>query len=78
MHSNFITPPDYVESVLIHDATEEQIQQLGDAVGKANMPYNVYFYNKSMNSPDWLEKIEKIADKIIYAENTDPIEYFTK
>jgi len=78
MHSNFITPPDYVESILIHDATEEQIKQLSEVIGNANRPYNVYFYNQSMNDATWLAKVNAIADKVIYAENTDPTEYFTK
>jgi 5'(3')-deoxyribonucleotidase len=78
MHSNFITPPDFVESVLIYNATETQIQQLSEIVKNLNKSYNVYFYSDTMNDPEWCARIVKIADKIIYAENTDPGEYFAK
>jgi len=78
MHTNFITPPDFVETVLIINATEAQIQSCADVMRDTTKPYNVYFYNDSMEHLEWLARVNKIADKIIQAEITDPVEYFTK
>ena len=78
MHSNFITPPDYVETVLVHNATQEQITALSSIVKLSNKPYNIYFYNDSMDVTDWLDRVTDIADVIIQADLTDPLEYFNK
>ena len=45
MHSNFVTPPDYVETVLVIDASDEQVAELAATVKAGNKPYNVYFYH---------------------------------
>lgn len=71
MHSNFITPPDYVETVLVVDATEVEIRACGDACQLSGRPFNVYFYNGNMNNLDWLSRIVRIADKILQAEVSD-------
>lgn len=78
MHSNFITPPDYVETVLILNATEEQIKHLGMVVQDGNVAYNVYFYKEEMNEPAWFNKISIKADVVIDAKLKDPLNYFNK
>jgi hypothetical protein len=78
MHSNFVTPPDFVETVLIVNATEEQITELNSVVKTSNKPYNVYFYNEAMNNPRWLARVSNIASEIIEADKTNPTEYFNK
>jgi len=78
MHSNFITPPDYVETVLVLNATDEQLSELTETVKITGRPYNVYFYNDSMNEPDWLDRIKTQADVILDAELKSPLEYFNK
>ena len=78
MISNFITPPDLIETVLILDATEAQIQACADRVRTAAVPYNVYIYNADMNSPEWLERVQQITDTVLDAKIKDPLEYFDK
>jgi hypothetical protein len=80
MHSNFVTPPDYVETILIINATSEQIKICAETVQTLDRPYTVYFYDDQMNDPVWLERITKIADTILKpAEDlTNPADYFTK
>lgn len=78
MHSNFITPPDFVETVLVLNATEDQIKELGTLVQGCNVPYNVYFYNDAMNDVEWVQRVSKIADKILDVNLINPLEYFNK
>jgi hypothetical protein len=78
MHSNFITPPDYVETVLVLNATDEQLSELTQTVKELNRPYNIYFYNDSMNDCDWLDRIKARTDVILDAELNSPLEYFNK
>ena len=78
MHSNFVTPPDFVETVLVLNATEEQISQLNSAVKASTKPYNVYFYNDAMNDLRWLARVTNIANQVIEADKNNPLEYFNK
>jgi len=78
MHSNFITPPDYVKTVLIVDATEQQIQECADLVKSLDVPYNVYFYNQAMDNLLWFNQVAGKADIVIYADKNNPLEYFNK
>jgi len=78
MHSNFITPPDFVKTILVLNATEEQITELNSAVKASTTPYNIYFYNNAMNDLPWLAQVTNIADKIIEADKNNPTEYFNK
>ena len=78
MHSNFITPPDFVQTVLIRNATEEQITQLNALIKTSGTPYNVYFYDDSMNNRDWFDLIKSKADVVLDADLASPLEYFNK
>lgn len=78
MHSNFITPPDYVETVLILNAPEEQVQALAATIQHRDSVYNVYFYRDEMNDPEWLARVKAKADTILDAKLTNPEDYFTK
>jgi ornithine cyclodeaminase/alanine dehydrogenase-like protein (mu-crystallin family) len=71
MHSNFITPPDLIETVLIVDATQEQIEQCATACRDLARPYNVYFYHKGMEDVNWLVKVVERADTVLQAEDSD-------
>jgi ornithine cyclodeaminase/alanine dehydrogenase-like protein (mu-crystallin family) len=74
MHSNFITPPDLIETVLVVDATEEQIKHCAEACRESGVAYNVYFYKESMNDADWLVKAYNRADTILQSsDSTVPI-----
>lgn len=78
MHSNFITPPDYIETILILNASEEHIKILGTVVQNCGKPYNVYFYREEMNDPSWFHKISIKADVVLDAKINNPEEYFNK
>ena len=65
MHSNFITPPDLIETVLIVDATQEQIAHCAEVCKTAAKPYNVYFYHVDMNDTNWLLQVINKADIIL-------------
>lgn len=78
MHSNFITPPDYVENVLVVNAPEEQVKVLASLVQQRERSYNVYFYNEAMNQPEWFERVSRQADVILDAKLTNPEDYFNK
>lgn len=65
MHSNFVTPPDYIKSVLIINSTEEQMQDCALRCKEAGVPYNVYFYNEDMAALDWLNQIYERMDQVL-------------
>jgi hypothetical protein len=74
MHSNFITPPDLVETVLVIDATEEQITQCADVCRESDHVYNVYFYQKEMDDPNWLITAYNRADTVLQSiDSTIPV-----
>lgn len=77
-HSNFVTPPDFIETILVLNATEEQITACADACYESDKIYNVYFYNKEMNNTDWFFQVQSIADQTLDATLCNPAEYFTK
>jgi len=70
MHSNFITPPDFVDSVLIVDATKEQIESVAQHCKDAQIPYNVYLYNSAMNDLNWLGQAIDRADTVLLAQDS--------
>ncbi len=65
MHSNFITPPDLVETVLVINATEEQIKFCADACRDSGRVYNVYFYHTDMKDHAWLADVVQRSDVIL-------------
>jgi predicted adenine nucleotide alpha hydrolase (AANH) superfamily ATPase len=78
MYSNFITPPDYVKTVLVLNAVPDQITNLNVAVQNSRQLYNVYFYNDNMNQLEWLERVKRQADIVVDATITNLEEYFNK
>jgi len=69
MHSNFIIPPDYVKSVLIINATEEQIQDVALAVQNSGVPYNIYLYDERMDDQGWMLRVYGKADVVLQHED---------
>lgn len=70
MISNFITPPDLVETVLIIDAPDTQVQALAAFLKGHNRPYNIYLYSHDMDNTDWLIDAYKKSDTILRAEGS--------
>lgn len=73
--SNFITAPDYIPSVLIQNATEEQLKSCMEACRSSGNIHNVYVQTPNSDE-EWIWKIQRIADAIIDAQIQDPVEYF--
>jgi hypothetical protein len=78
MHSNFITAPDYIENILVINATDEQLATLTETVKTTGRPYNIYFYNNNLADQAWFNRVASKADIVIYADKNDPMEYFNK
>ena len=79
VYTNFITPPDFVtngnHTVVLIDATEQQIDQLAEFCRTAINSYNVYIYRNGMNDIDWLKSAMSQADAFIV--NTESNELST-
>jgi len=75
--SNFVTAPDFIPTVLIRNATEEQLTLCMEACRQSGNIYNVYCQTETSDE-EWVWKIERIADIIIDAQIQDPVTYFTK
>ena len=75
--SNFITAPDYIPTVLIQNATEEQLTLCMEACRQSGNIFNVYVQTATSDE-EWVWKIQRIADAIIDAQIQDPVEYFNK
>ena len=75
--SNFITSPDFVLSVLIRNATEEQIVACMEVCREQGRVINVYIQTEAA-TVEWIQAVESIADTIIDAQKSEPVDYFTK
>ena len=67
MHSNFITPPDLIETVLIVNASTEQLDACAEACRNSGRAYNVYFYHTDMQDVHWLGQVVQRAETILQA-----------
>ena len=69
VYTNFITPPDFVtndnHTVVVIDATDQQLDQLAEFCRTANVSYNVYIYCNGMNETDWLNTALSEADAFV-------------
>jgi hypothetical protein len=70
MHSIFVTPPDYLNTVLIIDASTEQANAVASFVRESQKPYNIYLYHIDMNDQPWLEKVAQKADVILQMQGS--------
>jgi hypothetical protein len=80
MHSNFITPPDYIETIVFIDATEEQMQACATHIKELSVPYNIYFYNTKEPDDAWLKRVTKTSDIVLTVgkDLINPLDYFNK
>ena len=70
MHHNFITPPDFVITVLIVDADAADITAVAEQCRISEIPYTVYLYHNEMNSVEWLQKAILQSDVVLVAEGS--------
>ena len=75
--ANFITSPDFIKSVIIRNASEEQIVECMEACRESGRVINVYVQTPAADE-SWILNVEYIADDIIDAEKMNPVDYFTK
>ena len=71
MLTNFITPPDIVESILIIDATEEEIKTCAERCRNSEYAYNVYVYDKNMDNQTWLHQVQAISPVVLAKAGND-------
>ena len=73
MHSNFITPPDFVDETLhtvtVIDAASEEVELLGRMCEYSDESYNIYLYRSEMHNDEWLQQAVDLSDAVIV--NTD-------
>ena len=69
MHSNFITPPDFVDNdiptVLVIDAAWDDVETLALYCQNTTYIYNVYLYQDIMFVTDWLKQAAVRAHAIV-------------
>ena len=74
MHHNFITPPDFIVTVLIVDADAADIAAVAEQCRNSEIPYNVYLYHTDMNDLDWLQQVMLQSNVVLLAaESTLPV-----
>jgi len=71
MHSNFITPPDLIETILIINATDAEILACQQACAEADRPYDIYIYAESQNNTHWFGRVYRRADTILVGPTTE-------
>ncbi len=69
MHSNFITPPDFVNeelhTVTVVDPSDDDVQLLIRMCQNSDEMYNIYLYSSDMLDKNWLEKSINQSDAVI-------------
>ena len=69
MHSNLITPPDFVSeslhTVLLINLVENDIELVARMCASSDEMYNVYVYRKEMDNKNWLDQALEVSDTVI-------------
>jgi hypothetical protein len=71
MISNFVTPPDIIETILIIDALKEQVEACAETCRNSEKAYTVYFYQADMKDYNWLTRVVDRADVVLQHETSD-------
>lgn len=76
MHSNFVTPPDFVNeplhTILLVDASWEDLERVAMLCKSVGTDFNVYAYHSGMGNTEWMLEAALKSDAIIV--NTEPTE----
>ena len=74
MHSNFITPPDFVDepltTITVVNATLEEVELLARMCENTDPQYNIYLYRTEMNDRAWLDKAVELSEAVIVNATT--------
>ena len=77
MHSNFITPPDFVDeklpNITVINATPDEVELLARMCEHSDEYYNIYLYRTEMCNDEWLHQAVDRSDAVII--NTDSGRY---
>lgn len=69
MHSNVITPPDFVNdklhTVTVVDASVEDVELLARMCEVSDEMYNIYLYRTEMDDTEWLNSAVDRSDAVI-------------
>ena len=79
-NSRFITPPDILakssnHTVILVNPSVADIEAVGYFCRTSRKDYDIYLYDSSANS-DWFEKIGRVADYILTANEDNLLDYF--
>ena len=77
-NSRFITHPSLVDkssnrTVLVVDATEDDVENIGLFCKVSNKNYDVYLYRIELNDEKWLNSILAVTDSILQKETSSVI-----
>jgi len=70
MHHNFITPPDFVVSVLIVDAGGDELSAIAEQCRMSDITYNIYLYHYEMADIPWLKQAMSKSDIVLLAQGS--------
>lgn len=69
MHSNFITPPDFVDedlpTITVVNATVDEVELLAKMCENTDPQFNIYLYRSEMNDTDWLNSAVLRSEAVI-------------
>lgn len=74
--SRIITPPDLMDktgdyTVVVVDATEEEIAKLKQYLQVCRRDFDVYLYHGTYGDLPYLAEIDQIADNLLIAKNSE-------
>lgn len=77
-NSRFITHPSLVDkttsqTILIIDATEDDVENVGWFCKASNKNYDVYLYRYELNDEEWLNSILTKVDKVLQKDSSTVI-----
>jgi hypothetical protein len=82
MHSNFITPPDFVDddlhTVTVVDATVDEVELLANMCKVSPNVYNIYLYRTEMNELTWLDQSIARSAAVIVGNTVAELDFLYK
>ena len=80
MHSNFITPPDFVDTeplptVTVVNATAEEVEVLVKMCENADPQFNIYLYRSEMEDTRWLKSAVERSEAVILSTINPELDY---
>jgi len=74
VHSNFITPPDFVDeklpNITVINATTDEVELLARMCEHSDKFYNIYLYRSEMHNDTWMQQAVDCSDAGILNTNS--------